>query len=168
MKIKLAIPWLLLACMTWVAGFRLPAEAQTNPPEVDLSNPDVAAIVRIAKEQLPELYVHEDARGIADLYSSDIVRMGPKGVPDRSTKDQIEQEFRATFAKYVARVAYEFHQVQTFGDYAYDHVSFRLTLSPKAGGPERQMAGEVFEVLRKEDGQWKSFRVKVVHMSGSM
>jgi ketosteroid isomerase-like protein len=41
---------------------------------------------------------------------------------------------------------------------AFDRANFTLTATPKAGGQAAVSSGQFLEVLRKENGKWKSLR----------
>ena len=62
------------------------------------------------------------------------------------------------FSKYGGTVAVHIDEVEVFGDMAFDRASFTVTLTAKDGGKVTETKGRLLEVLRKEDGKWKSFR----------
>jgi len=129
------------------------------PGELDLSNPDVAAIVQIAKD-FSEAIAANDFNRVIDVYSPDVVYMSP-GAPDAEGKDAVAQNWRDMLSSYNLRVDVHIVEVKVLGDYAYDRATFTMSMKPKAGGETQDMGGRVFEVLRKEGGKWKSLRVMV-------
>jgi uncharacterized protein (TIGR02246 family) len=129
------------------------------PGELDLSNPDVAAIVQIAKD-FSDAIAANDFKRVIDVYSPDVVYMSP-GTPDAKGKDAVAQNWREMLSNYTLRVDVQIVEVKILGDYAYDRATFTMSMKPKAGGETQEMGGRVFEVLRKEGGKWKSLRVMV-------
>jgi uncharacterized protein (TIGR02246 family) len=134
-------------------GYALP------PGKLDLSNPDVAAIVQIAKD-FSEAIAASDFNRVIDVYSPDVVYMSP-GTPDAEGRDAVAQNWRDMLSGYDLRVDVHIVEVKILGDYAYDRATFTMSMKPKAGGETQNMGGRVFEVLRKEGGKWKSLRVMV-------
>ena len=129
------------------------------PGDLDLSNPDVAAIVQIAKD-FSKAIAANDFQRVIDVYSPDVVYMSP-GAPDAVGKDAVAQGWGDMLSSYSVRVDVHIVEVKILGDYAYDRATFTMSMKPKAGGETQDMGGRVFEVLRKEGGKWKSLRVMV-------
>jgi uncharacterized protein (TIGR02246 family) len=127
--------------------------------QVDLSDPDVAAIVQIAKDFSNAIAVGDFKRMI-DVYSPDVVYMSP-GVPDTYGKDAVAQNWQGMLSSYSLQVEVHIVEVKILDGYAYDRATFTMSMKPKAGGKTEEMSGRVFEVLRKEGGKWKSLRVMV-------
>lgn len=135
-----------------------PSYAQPSG-EVDVSNPDVATIVQIAKD-FSEAIAAGDLKRVIDVYSPDVVYMSP-GAPDALGKDTVAQNWQAMLSSYNLHVDVHILEVKIIGDYAYDRATFTMSMKPKGGGETQEMSGRVFEVLRKEGGKWKSLRVMV-------
>ena len=129
------------------------------PGDLDLSNPDVAAIVQIAKD-FSKAIAANDFQRVIDVYSPDVVYMSP-GAQDAVGKDAVAQGWGDMLSTYSVRVDVHIVEVKILGDYAYDRATFTMSMKPKAGGETQDMGGRVFEVLRKEGGKWKSLRVMV-------
>jgi len=127
--------------------------------DVDESSPDVRAIVQIARD-FSTLVAEGNLERVVGYYSPDVVYMSP-GVPDAIGRDAVAKNWQALLSSYSVRVKVRVVEVKILGDYAYDRASFMLTLTPKSGGKKQQTGGRVFEVLRKEQGKWKSLRVMV-------
>jgi uncharacterized protein (TIGR02246 family) len=125
--------------------------------DVDLSDPDVAAIVQIAKD-FSEAYRAGDAERIASFYSPNLIYMS-QGMPNHEGKEVIEQLYKDLFSKYRGTVAVHIDEVKVSGDMAFDRATFTVTLTPKDGGKASETKGRLLEVLRKENGKWKSLRV---------
>jgi hypothetical protein len=88
-----------LAVLIFAVGVVAPAakSAHTSPEssstkDVDLTNPDVAAIVQIAKDFSDAIAVG-DFKRIIDVYSPDVVYMSP-GVPDTQGKEAVAQNWQ--------------------------------------------------------------------------
>src|SRR5579862_1280524 len=66
---------------------------------------------------------------------------------------------RLSLAQYRVHLDVHVDEVKVLGDFAFDRATFSMTMQPKKGGPSQAHAGRVMELVRKEGGQWKSFRV---------
>ena len=150
-------PTMLLALVVVLSiassSYALPSD------EVDLSNPDVAAIVQIAKD-FSEAIAIGDLKRVIDVYSPDVVYMSP-GKPDAQGRDAVAHNWQGALSAYAMQVQVQIVEVKILGDYAYDRAIFTTSMKPKAGGETLERGGRVFEVLRKENGKWKSLRVMV-------
>jgi uncharacterized protein (TIGR02246 family) len=129
------------------------------PGDLDLSNPDVAAIVQIAKD-FSEAIAANDLKRMIDSYSPDVLYMSP-GMPDAVGKDAVAKNWSDMLSGYNMHVDVRMVEVKIIGDYAYDRATFTMSMKPKAEGETQDMGGRIFEVLRKEGGKWKSLRVMV-------
>jgi uncharacterized protein (TIGR02246 family) len=127
--------------------------------DVDLTNPDVVAIVRIAKD-FSEAVAASDFKRMIDFYSPDVVYMSP-GLPDAQGRDEVAQNWQGMLSTYNLHVEVHILEVKILGGYAYDRAIFTMSMKPKAGGETQEASGRLLEVLRKEEGKWKSLRVMV-------
>ncbi len=129
-------------------------QAQTT---LDLSDPDVQAIVGIAHE-FSKAIENGDLERIVSFYSPDVVKTSP-GQPPQRGRRAVEESWKRTLSLYQCHLDVQVDEVKILGSVAYDSASFVMTLTPKAGGEAIHSTGRVFEVVRKEDGKWKSVRV---------
>jgi len=126
-------------------------------PDVDMSNPDVAAVVQNARDY-EKAFVAGDAKTISAMYAPDVVYMSP-GRDDR-VGDSVAMKGRVTFFNtYNATIAIHVQEVKIMGDMGYDRATFTMTMTPKAGGAAETHVGRVFEIVKKEGGKWLSYRV---------
>jgi ketosteroid isomerase-like protein len=159
-KLKTMISWIFAVSLVGAPAILAHASPQlASTKDVDLTNPDVAAIVKIAKDFSAAIAV-KDFKRIIDVYSPDVVYMSP-GVPDIRGKDAEAQSWHDMLSSYDLHVDVRLMEVKILGDYAYDRAVFTMSMKPTAGGKTEEMGGRVFEVLRKENGKWKSLRVMV-------
>jgi len=126
---------------------------------VDLTNPDVAAIVQIAKD-FEEANKIGDVKRIAEFYSPDVIYMY-QGMPDHVGREVIAEMYKDFFSKNNAQVSVHIDEVRICGEMAFDRATFTATATPKAGGEASVTKGRLLEILRKEGGKWKSLRVMV-------
>lgn len=125
-------------------------------PAVDLSDPDVAAIVQIAKD-FCEAWKNGDLETIMDAYSRDVIKIS-QGAVNRG-KEDLERGYRDLLSKCSVQVKVQIEEVQILSpSMAFDRANFKLTATPKAGGEAMVSSGQFLEVLRKENGKWKSLR----------
>jgi uncharacterized protein (TIGR02246 family) len=135
-----------------------PVAAQVDSTtDADLSNPDVAAIVQIAKDY-EAAWRAGDADKITSFYSSDAVYI-PQGGPTKLTDSTFRTKRREFYATYRTHIELHLREVKVLGDMAYDRTDFTMTMTPKKGGKPMVMRGRLMEILRKENGEWKSFRI---------
>jgi uncharacterized protein (TIGR02246 family) len=126
-------------------------------PDVDLSNPDVAAIVQNARDY-EQAFAAGDAKAISAMYAPDVVYLS-QGRDDR-IGDSLAMKGRITFfSTYNATIAIHVQEVKIMGDMGYDRAKFTMTMTPKAGGATESHVGRVFEIVKKEGGKWLSYRV---------
>lgn len=144
----------------WLTG--LIADVQANrrlPDRVDLSNKDVAAIVELAKD-FSRAYEAADGARIIEFYSPDVIYMA-QGMPNHEGRQVLREIYQQLFSKYRGHVDVQIEEVKILGDMAFDRARFTSTLTPKAGGEVVVAKGRLLEVLRKENGKWRSLRVMV-------
>lgn len=134
----------------------LSGKAQNVAP-LDLSDPDVAAIVRIAAD-FSEAVEQGDLARLLSFYSPEIVKSAPGQPPQRGI-GAVTESWKKTLSVYRCRLEVQIDEVKILGGTGYDSGVFKLTLIPKAGGETVESSGRVFEVVRKEQGSWKSLRV---------
>jgi uncharacterized protein (TIGR02246 family) len=133
------------------------AQNRDSVADVDRSNPDVAAIVQVAAD-FSAAYAAGDADRMLSYYSPDVVYMAA-GMGNHVGRSSLRDAYASLFASYTGHVDVHLEEVKVFGDMAYDRATFRITLAPKAGGQATVTTGRLLEVLRKEDGKWRSVRV---------
>jgi uncharacterized protein (TIGR02246 family) len=129
------------------------------PDSVDLSNQDVAAIVEIAKD-FSQAYEAGDVGRMMEFYSPDVIYMA-QGMPNHEGREILKKIYQQLFSNYRGHVDVQIEEVKILGDMAFDRARFTSTLTPKAGGEVVVSKGRLLEVLKKENGKWKSLRVMV-------
>ena len=95
---------------------------------VDLSNPDVAQIVQIAKD-FEQWNKSGDVEHIVDIYSSDVIYMHG-GMPNLEGRPAVAESYRDFFSSYT-QVNVKVQEVRVFGDMAFDRATFVTTVTPK-------------------------------------
>jgi uncharacterized protein (TIGR02246 family) len=146
--------WFALAsalAAAWTLG------AQMGPDSnVDLSNPDVAAIVQMAKA-FCDAWKRADLVSMMDAYSADAIKMSP-GSPNRG-KEDLERSYADLLSKYNVEVEVKIEEVTVVSSStAFDRARYTVIATPKTGGKPLVSSGRLLEVLRKENGKWKSLR----------
>ena len=125
--------------------------------QLDSSDPDVKAIVEVARD-FSKAIEAGDLERVVSFYSHDIVKTAAGRPPQRGW-DAVREGWKATLLRYDCHLEVHVDEVKVLGTVAYDSGKFVMTLKPKAGGETIRSTGRVFEVVRKEDGAWKSLRV---------
>jgi ketosteroid isomerase-like protein len=125
--------------------------------DVDFSNPDVAAIVQIAND-FCEAWKTGNLAVIMDAYSADVIKSN-QGSPNCGKKE-LEQRYAKAMAQFQFEISVQIEEAEIISDsMAYDRATFTTRATPKAGGQTVVTKGRLLEVLKKENGKWKSFRV---------
>jgi ketosteroid isomerase-like protein len=154
-RTKALVTAMALCVISLGAAAHRQTEATSNKL-VDLSNPDVAQIVEIAKD-FETWNKIGDVKHIEEVYSPDLVYMY-QGMPSHD-KAMIREMYEDFFSKNTAQVSVHIEEVKIFGNYAFDRATFISKAIPKDGSESPVIKGRVMELLRKEGGKWKSLRV---------
>lgn len=135
---------------------------------VNLGDPDVAAISKLA-DDLARAVDAGDANRIADLYSPEAKYFADGEAPvDRNVGKFVANRWRKTIGSNRAHIVIKVEEVDVSGDLAYDRISYTVTILPRVvtllpgqtGTPPQVLrVGRALEVLRKEDGVWKYYRI---------
>jgi ketosteroid isomerase-like protein len=133
-----------------------PAVAQpvvTTTP--DLSNPDVAAIVQIGKDYATA-FAAGDYERINSFYSPDVLYMPQGGSIHGASDPKARQKF---FAANRGTIDIHVDEAGVSGDLAWERTTFTMTIIPKDGSKTQVHKGRLLEIMRKEGGKWRSWRV---------
>lgn len=123
------------------------------------TNPDVAAIIDLPR-QFAAAAAAQDLGRIKDLYSPDVDYIGGGwGGGPGSVRDAVVRGYADAFAKERLALSYDVKEVGVCGDMAYETATFTSTSTPNSGGEPTVAHGQLLEILRKEEGKWRSFRV---------
>ena len=96
-----------------------------------------------------------DAEGIGNLYTDDAVSQSNHRPTDHG-KAAIIASNRATFAQMSFRVDITPDETKTVGNLGMDRGTYRMTITPKAGGAPMNDEGRYIVLLAKgTDGKWK-------------
>lgn len=123
---------------------------------VDLSDPDVAAIVQIAKD-FCTAWRNGDLARIMEAYSPDVIKT-MQGSPNAGKKE-LERGYADLMSKFHVQVDVNVEEVKIISSsMAFDRITYTVELMPKAGGKTLVSKGRLLELLRKENGKWLSLR----------
>jgi ketosteroid isomerase-like protein len=119
-------------CAWLVALFAItPGLAGAQDAGIDLSNPDVAAVAKLADE-LARAVDAGDLNRIVDFYSPAAVYLAD-GEPaiDRNVGKAVANRWRKTIGSNRAHMAIRVEEVDVSGDLAYDRISYTVTIMPR-------------------------------------
>ena len=160
--------------LAWLIAI-VPVAVRAEDAALNLADPDVAAIAKLADD-----FAHAvdggDLNRIVDFYSPAAIYFAD-GEPliDRNVGKAIANRWRKTIGSNRAHMAIRVEEVNVSGDLAYDRISYTVTIMPRivnlvpgqTGTPSQvQRIGRALEILRKEDGVWKYYRVMTNSSSG--
>jgi ketosteroid isomerase-like protein len=154
----------LLTCLVAI----LPIALQAQNADVNLGDRDVAAIAKLA-DDLARAVDAADANRIADCYSPEAAYFADGETPvTRNVGKFVASRWRKTIGSNRAHMAIKVEEVNVSGDLAYDRISYTVTILPRVvtllpgqtGTPPQVLrVGRALEILRKEDGTWKYYRI---------
>ena len=160
--------------LAWVIAI-VPVALRAQGAGLNLADPDVAAVAKLA-DDFARAVDAGDLNRIVDSYSPAAVYLAD-GDPaiDRNVGKAVANRWRKIIGSNRAHMAMRVEEVEISGDLAYDRVSYTVTIMPRivnlvpgqTGTPSQvQRAGRALEILRKEDGVWKYYRVMTNSSSG--
>jgi ketosteroid isomerase-like protein len=94
--------------------------------------------------------------GVLAYYSDDLIKTRQGGPAE--TKSETAKRVAGVFDKFHARVDVANDEIRVSGEMAYTRGSFRVTLTPKAGGETQVIERRYLEIWRKENGRWRVAR----------
>jgi uncharacterized protein (TIGR02246 family) len=96
-----------------------------------------------------------DVGALLSLYADEPVLM-PQGQPAIRSKDVIQRLYQVLFAEVSIQSESTLMEIEVSGDLGYFWSVYRLTATPKAGGPTIESEGKsLFIVKHQPDGAWK-------------
>jgi len=109
-------------------------------------------VIESAIADFIKAYNAGDLAKVLEYYADDIIKVRQGAPPE--TKSETAPRVAAVFAKFHSRVDVVTDEIRTSGDLAYTRGSFRVTLTPKAGGESQIIERRYLEIWRKEHGRW--------------
>lgn len=110
------------------------------------------AAIKAAIAEFIKAYNAGDIAGVTAYYGDDIIKVRNGARPEM--KPEVVHRLTEVFNKYHSRVEVVIDEIFTFGDLAFTRGSYRVTLSPKAGGGSQAMERRYLEIWRKENARW--------------
>lgn len=114
------------------------------------------AEIRAAIEQFIAAYNAGDLASLLACYSDDLIKTRQGAPPE--TKSETARRVTEVFRLYQTSVEVVNDELHVGGDTAFTRGSFRVSLTPKAGGETRHIDRRYLEIWRRVDGQWKVAR----------
>jgi len=108
--------------------------------------------IETAIEEFIKAYNAGDIHGVLSYYAPDLIKVR-NGAPPES-KAEIEQRLVALFSKFLSRVEVTNDEIVVSGDFAFTRGSFRVSVTPRAGGETQEIDRRYLEVWRRESGRW--------------
>jgi len=102
------------------------------------------------------VYNAGDLEGVLAYYSDDLIKVRQGGPAE--TKTETAKRVAGVFDKFHSRVDVTNDEIRVSGEMAYTRGTFRVTLSPKAGGERQIIERRYLEIWLKEDGRWRVAR----------
>lgn len=93
-----------------------------------------------------------DLDRVLAYYGDDLVKVRQGARPE--TKSETARRLAEVFAQFHSRVEVVTDEIHASGEMAFTRGSFRVTLTPKAGGEAQIIERRYLEIWRKEGGRW--------------
>jgi ketosteroid isomerase-like protein len=121
--------------------------------EVTKQSLTVEEEIRRAIDEFINAYNSGDIQAVLATYGDDLIKLRQGAPPE--TKPEVARRVAEVFNKFHSRVDVSNEEILVAGELAFTRGSFRVTLTPKAGGGETQTIDRRYlELWRKENGRW--------------
>ena len=108
--------------------------------------------IKRAIDEFIKAYNRGDIQAMLNCYGDDLVKLRQGGPPE--TKPEVAQRVVEVFSKFHSRVDVTVDEIVAAGEFAFTRGSFRVTLTPKAGGEPQTIDRRYLELWRKEHDRW--------------
>jgi uncharacterized protein (TIGR02246 family) len=126
--------------------------------EQQVAAPPDPAPINALRDKFAAMYNSGDITGLGELYTDDAVVMNNQQ-PAAEGKQAILQNGQALVDQFTVNMSITPVDTQIVGDLAYEHGSFTMSLTPKAGGDPMPNSGNYIVVLKRgADGVWRLHR----------
>jgi len=99
-----------------------------------------------------------DADAVGNLFTADAIAMG-NHQPNSTGRAAIIASDKANFAQMAMKIELTPEETRTMGSFGFDRGTFKMTITPKAGGAPMNDEGRYLVLLEKgADGAWKVSR----------
>lgn len=141
-------PTLLALAGAAMIGACAPAAPESNAPA------DVAAVAAL-RDSFTKAFNAGDADSMAALYTADAISNG-NHQPSATGPAAIVAAHKAFFSQMAVTIQITSDETKTMGTTGYDRGHFKMTMTPKAGGPAMSDEGRYLVMLRKSaDLGWR-------------
>lgn len=128
------------------------AACSTPPPAANL--PEDIAKINALRAAFVDSYGKSDVEALVKLYTADAVMMG-NHQPTQVGRDAMVKGLTEQFATMNAKVELTPEETWAMGDHGFDRGTYKVTLTPKAGGAPIIDEGRYLVLLAKgADGNW--------------
>ena len=103
-------------------------------------------------DEFVNAYNSGDIDAVLACYGDDLIKLRQGAPPE--TKPEVARRVAEVFTKFHSRVDVSNDEILVSGELAFTRGSFRVTLTPKAGGETQTIDRRYLELWRKENGRW--------------
>jgi ketosteroid isomerase-like protein len=108
--------------------------------------------IKRAIDEFVNAYNSGDIDAVLACYGDDLVKLRQGAPPE--TKPEVARRVAEVFKNFHSRVDVKNEEILVAGELAFTRGSFRVTLTPKAGGESQTINRRYLELWRKENGRW--------------
>ena len=117
---------------------------------------DEEKAIEASISEFVRVYNAGNLEGVLAYYTEDLIKVRQGGAAE--TKPETAKRVAGVFDKFRSRVDVSNDEIRVSGQMAYTRGSFRVTLTPKAGGETQVIERRYLEIWRKENGRWRVAR----------
>jgi uncharacterized protein (TIGR02246 family) len=107
-------------------------------------------------DEFIKAYNSGDIDAVLACYGDDLVKLRQGAPPE--TKAEVARRVANVFNKFHSRVDVRNDEILVAGELAFTRGSFRVSLTPRAGGEAQTIDRRYLEVWGKENGRWSVIR----------
>ena len=117
------------------------------------------SLIKSQHEEANAALSRGDLDSLMSAYADDVISL-PPNQPALVGKAAVQTMWEQTLTDFAIQVSVNVEEVEVAGSWAFERGTFKMKLSPRAGGAPIEDTGKYLDVLRQQaDGSWKYSRV---------
>ena len=117
------------------------------------------SLIKSQHEEANAALSRGDLDSLMSAYADDVISL-PPNQPALVGKAAVQTMWEQALTDFAIEVSVNVEEVEVAGSWAFERGTFKMKLSPRAGGAPIEDTGKYLDVLRQQaDGSWKYSRV---------
>src|SRR5262245_7821890 len=108
--------------------------------------------IEAAISEFIKAYNSGDLEKVLAYYGEDLIKV--RNGAARETKPDTARRISAVFENFQTRVDVVNEEIRASGEFAFVRGTFKVSLTPKAGGDQQTMERRFLEIWQKVNGRW--------------